>query len=66
MPLTPDQIEALGVKPTPIVDDTYDTEVDHADGMPQQHGIGEGNDGFLVDTHDEAKRRQSNTYDWLD
>ncbi|HMA95859.1 MAG TPA: hypothetical protein VKP30_24390 [Polyangiaceae bacterium] len=55
MPLTPDQIEALGIKPTPIADDTHDTEVDHADGLPQQHGIGEGNDGFLADTHDDCK-----------
>jgi len=55
VPLTPDQLEALGIKPTPIVDDTHDTEADHVDGLLQQHCIGEGNDGFLADTHDDCK-----------
>jgi hypothetical protein len=55
VPLTPEQLEALGLKPTPLVDRTHDTEADHVDSLLRQHCIGEGNDGLLADTHDDCQ-----------
>jgi hypothetical protein len=54
VPLTPDQLESLGLKPTPIVDHTDQTEADRLDGLLRQRCIGEGKDGLLVDTHDDC------------
>jgi hypothetical protein len=52
--LTPDQLEALGIKPEPIVDHTEQTEADHVDSLLRQHCLGEGKHGLLVDTHDDC------------
>jgi hypothetical protein len=54
VPLTPDQLEALGLKPTAIVDRTDQTEADRVDLLLRQHCIGEGKDGLLADTHDDC------------
>jgi hypothetical protein len=55
VPLTPDQLEALGIKPPPLVDATEMTDADRADGLLKQHCIGEARDGTLADTHDACK-----------
>jgi hypothetical protein len=65
LPLTPNQLEALGIMPSPIVDQTEQTEPDRLDALLRQRCIGEGKDGLLVDTHDDcigaADRNQSLT-----
>ena len=52
VPLTPEQLESLGVRAAPIVDETELTDADRLDGFLIQHCIGEGKDGLLVDTKD--------------
>jgi len=54
VPLTPDQLESLGLKPTAIVDHTDQTEADRVDVLLRQRCVGEGKDGLLVDTHDDC------------
>ncbi|HEX4475546.1 MAG TPA: DUF1318 domain-containing protein [Polyangiaceae bacterium] len=51
VPLTAEQLAALGVAPSPIVDGGL-TDADRLDGLLVQHCVGEGNDGFVVDTPD--------------
>jgi hypothetical protein len=55
VPLTPDQLEALGIHPSPLVDESDLTDADRLDGLLAQHCVGEGKDGLLVDTHDACK-----------
>jgi hypothetical protein len=50
VPLTPDQLEALGIKPTPLVDNVDETPADHLDALLRRHCVGEGRDGLLVNT----------------
>jgi hypothetical protein len=50
VPLTPDQLEALGFRPAPLVDESDLTDADRLDGLLAQHCVGEGKDGLLVDT----------------
>jgi hypothetical protein len=50
LPLTPNQLEALGIMPAPIADQSEQTEADRIDGLLRQHCLGEGKDGLLVDT----------------
>lgn len=52
VPLTPDELEALGIKPMPIVDATELTDADRLDTLLRQHCLGEGREGLLVDTRD--------------
>jgi hypothetical protein len=52
VPLTTDELEALGIRPTPLIDESDMTDADRLDGLLAQHCIGEGKDGLLVDTHD--------------
>ena len=52
--LTPDQLEALGIKPEPIVDHTEQTEADRVDTLLRQRCVGESKNGLLVDTHDDC------------
>ncbi len=52
--LTPDQLEALGISPEPIVDHTEQTAADHVDSLLRQRCVGEGKNGLLVDTHDDC------------
>jgi hypothetical protein len=51
VPLTPAQLEALGLKPLTLVNSTELTDADRVDGLLRQHCLGEGADGLLVDTH---------------
>jgi hypothetical protein len=53
-PLTPEQLETLGIKPQPIVDHTDQTDADRVDGLLRQRCVGEGKEGLLVDTHDDC------------
>jgi len=50
VPFTPDELEALGIQPMPLVDAAHLTFADHVDALLRQHCIGEGQDGLLVDT----------------
>src|SRR5580704_9193462 len=55
VPLTPDQLEALGIRPAPLVDESDLTDADRLDGFLAQHCIGEAKDGLLADTRDACK-----------
>lgn len=55
VPLTPEQLEALGIRPAPLVDESELTDADRLDGFLAQHCIGEGKDGPVVDTRDACK-----------
>ena len=55
VPLTPDQLEALGIRPAPLVDQSDLTDADRLDGFLAQHCVGEGKDGLIVDTRDACK-----------
>jgi uncharacterized protein YdbL (DUF1318 family) len=55
VPLTPEQLEALGMRPAPLVDESDLTDADRLDGFLTQHCIGEGKDGLVVDTRDACK-----------
>lgn len=52
IPLTPEQLEALGIKSGPKVDAVERTDADRVDELLVQHCLGEGADGLLVETHD--------------
>jgi hypothetical protein len=52
VPLTPQQLEALGIRPAPLVDESELTDADRLDGLLAQHCLGEGKDGLIVDTHE--------------
>lgn len=51
VPLTPEQLEALGIGPSALTDSTRSTAADRIDDLLRRHCIGEGHDGLLVDTH---------------
>jgi uncharacterized protein YdbL (DUF1318 family) len=53
--LTPEQLEALGVHPAPLVDGADITDADRLDGLLLQHCVGEGGDGLIVDTRDACR-----------
>ena len=53
VPLTPDQLEALGLQGP--AEGLSLTEADRVDALLLQHCIGEGADGFLVDTADACR-----------
>lgn len=55
VPLTPEQLDALGVRPAPLVDESDLTDADRLDGLLAQHCLGEGKDGLIVDTHEACK-----------
>ena len=50
VPFTPDELEALGIRPLPLVDGTELTDADRLDRLLRQHCVGEGQEGLLVDT----------------
>jgi hypothetical protein len=50
VPLTPEQLDALGIRPAPLVDESDLTDADRLDGLLAQHCVGEGKDGLVVDT----------------
>ena len=55
VPLTPEQLEALGASPAPRADSVDITDPDRVDALLVQHCIGEGSDGLLVDTRDQCR-----------
>ncbi len=55
VPLTPEQLEALGIRPAPLVDESDLTDADRLDGLLRQHCVGEGKDGLIVDTRSACK-----------
>jgi uncharacterized protein YdbL (DUF1318 family) len=55
VPLTPQQLEALGYRPAPLVDESDLTDADRLDAFLARHCVGEGKDGSLVDTRDACK-----------
>jgi hypothetical protein len=52
--LTPNELEAVGIRPRPLVDTTEQTEADRVDALLVQRCVGEGRDGLLVDTEDDC------------
>lgn len=55
VPLTPEQLDTLGVRPPPLVDESDLTDADRLDGLLAQHCLGEGKDGLVVDTREACK-----------
>jgi hypothetical protein len=55
VPLTPQQLEALGIRPAPLVDSTSLTDADRLDNLLVQHCVGEGYGGLIVDTRDACR-----------
>lgn len=55
VPLTPDQLQALGIRQAPLVDSTELTEADQVDALLKQRCLGEGLDGLLKDTFDACR-----------
>jgi Protein of unknown function (DUF1318) len=55
VPLTPEQLEALGIRPPPLVDESDLTDADRLDALIARRCVGEGKDGLLVDTRDACK-----------
>jgi hypothetical protein len=58
VPLTPEQLDALGIRPAPLVDESDLTDADRLDGLLGQHCVGEGKDGLIVDTRSVCKGGQ--------
>ncbi|HEY4012838.1 MAG TPA: DUF1318 domain-containing protein [Polyangiaceae bacterium] len=58
VPLTPEQLEVLGIRPAPLVDESDLTDADRLDGLLGQHCVGEGKDGLIVDTRSACKGGQ--------
>jgi hypothetical protein len=52
VPLTPEQLEALGIRPAPLVDESELTEADRVDRLLLSHCLGEGKDGLIADTRE--------------
>jgi Protein of unknown function (DUF1318) len=50
VPLTPEQLEALGIPPPSIVDRTERTDADEVEDLIKQHCVGESKEGTLADT----------------
>ncbi|RYZ43479.1 MAG: DUF1318 domain-containing protein [Myxococcaceae bacterium] len=50
VPLTPNQLEDLGIQPTPLVENIGKTPADRVDDLLRRHCVGEGREGLLVDT----------------
>lgn len=48
VPLTPNQLEDLGIQPTPLVENTGKTQADRVDDLLLRHCVGEGRNGLLV------------------
>lgn len=50
VPLTPNQLEELGMQPPRLVENLGKTQADRIDELVRRHCLGEGKDGLLVDT----------------
>jgi hypothetical protein len=55
VPLTPAELQALGIRQPPLVDDTELTEADRIDTLLKRRCIGEALDGTLSDTHESCR-----------
>jgi hypothetical protein len=55
VPLTPEQLEALGIHSATLTDDTDSTEADRVDELLRRRCVGEGREGLLVDTHRDCR-----------
>jgi len=55
VPLTPAQLEALGVGSASPAVGTETSDADRVDGLLVQHCVGEGADGLLADTRDQCR-----------
>jgi hypothetical protein len=55
VPLTPEQLAALGAKAGPRADNVEVTDADRVDALLVQHCIGEAASGLLADTHDQCR-----------
>jgi hypothetical protein len=53
--LTPEQLAALGIRPTPLVDSTELTDADRLDDLLARHCVGEGQDGAIAETRDACR-----------
>jgi hypothetical protein len=49
-PLSPDQLQALGIRSAPLVDNSDTTDADRVDLLLKQRCLGEAKDGTLVET----------------
>ena len=54
-PLTPEQLETLGMATPTMVDETERTDADRLDALLQQRCVGEAKDGLIVETHAACK-----------
>ncbi len=50
VPLTPNQLEELGIQATPLVENMSKTPADRVDDLLRRHCVGEGKEGLLVNT----------------
>ncbi|MBL8951036.1 MAG: DUF1318 domain-containing protein [Myxococcaceae bacterium] len=50
VPLTPNQLETLGVKPQPLAENLDATPADRLDDLLRRHCVGEALDGLLTET----------------
>ncbi len=50
VPLTPNQLESIGVSESAVVDEHEVTEAERVDDLLEHHCVGEGNDGLLAET----------------
>ena len=55
VPLTPADLEALGMRSPPLVEGTDVTDAERVDDLLRQHCLGERRDGLLADTHDACR-----------
>ena len=52
VPLTPEQLTTLGIRPAPLEDGNDVTDADRVDAWLVEHCVGEAKDGTLVETKD--------------
>ncbi len=55
VPLTPEDLQALGIETTLVGSEAGSTEADRVDDLLLRNCIGEGREGLLVDTHRECR-----------
>ncbi|MEO6954009.1 MAG: DUF1318 domain-containing protein, partial [Polyangia bacterium] len=55
IPLTPEQIEAIGIRQQPFVDQSELTDAGRVDLLLKQHCLGEAKDGTIRDTPDACR-----------
>jgi hypothetical protein len=55
VPLTPADLEALGMRPPPLVDGIERTDAERVDDLLRAHCVGERRDGLLAETHDACR-----------